>query len=79
MEIKFKLSNIGTRKEIREKLVYKFLEFPPELYKPIYLIVEDEMYLTCPGQLNKGIDFVVNANEPVFFCKKWKSKTKSEP
>jgi hypothetical protein len=66
MEIHFKLSNIGTRKEIRDKLVRKFLEFPPELYETIYLIVENEMYLTCPGQLNKGIDFVVNANDPIF-------------
>lgn len=71
MENNFTLSNIGTRKEIRDKLVLRFLEFPCEIYEPIYLWVEDrngcQIYLTCPGQRNKGIDFVVNMGGYHFF------------
>lgn len=73
----FELSNIWTRKEIRDKLVNRFLEFPKEIFQPIYLWVENKngysVYLTCPWQRNKGIDFVINAEWYKFKSKKGKN------
>jgi len=71
MEEKFQLSNIGTRKEIRDKLVMRFLEFPCEIFEPIYLWVEEKdgysIYLTCPGPRNKGVDFIANMEGYTFY------------
>ncbi|MDR1859343.1 MAG: hypothetical protein LBR06_00280 [Bacteroidales bacterium] len=60
---KISISNVGTREDIRKKLVCEFLNFKQGSGTQ-YLEVENNgshsVYIICPGQLNKGIDFVVN-------------------